>query len=133
MSVQHSGLNLGTTLSEQKLKQVLTELNPEIHFDMGAALNLTHPRIDEWQGVFWKGRHVTSMSRGVLPEFDMYQLVRRANGEHERGRIEMIGWRNTLESIVRQNIPGVTWESLCPKLGVDRKKFTGNPMDLVVA
>lgn len=123
----------GHQISEVELKQVLRGLNKDIHFDMGAALNLTHPRIGEWQGVFLNGRHLTSMGRGMLPEFNIYRTRKAPNGDVHRAMLLEIGWRHTLESLVRQRVPGVTWDALCIALGVDRKEFQGDPRELEVA
>jgi hypothetical protein len=127
----------GTAFHESVIKKALQELNPGFHFDMGAALNLYHPRIHEWQGVFVDGRHVSSLQRGVCPEFSVYRVREKPgmNGSviRERGECLFIGWRDTLERIVRERVSGVTWSALCAKLGVDRKVFTGDPRELEVA
>jgi len=126
----------GHAIHETDLKKALKELNPGFHFDMGANLNIFHPRIEHWQGVFLNGEHVSSMNRGLCPEFSVYKIVeRRTIGGtiKERGECMFIGWRDTLERIVRDGKAGVTWETLCMKLGVDRKVFTGDPRELEVA
>lgn len=122
----------GATMPEHRLKEVLKDLNSGMHFDLGGAHNLNHPRIGEWQGVFHQGRHLTAMSRGVLPEFNVYAVRDNEDGIKVRGEILRIGWRTTLEKIVRQNVPGITWDSLCAKLNIDYKKFVGSPIELEV-
>jgi hypothetical protein len=127
----------GNALHESVVKKALQELNPGFHFDMGAALNLWHPRITEWQGVFVDGRHVSTLQRGTCPEFTIYKVREQPDPQGRmvkvRGEVLFIGWRNTLERIVRERVNGVTWESLCGKLDIDRKVFTGDPRELEVA
>jgi hypothetical protein len=129
--------NFGHSLQDTELKKVLQELNPGIHFDMGANLNLYHPKIEQWQGIFFNGTHASSMQRGTIPEFNIYRQVdeRQKDGTtvKKRGECLFIGWRTTLENLVSKRIPGVTWEALCAKLRVDRKLFTGDPRELEVA
>lgn len=120
--------DFGQSISEAKLKQALVELCSDLHFDMGGKLDLYHPRISEWQGVFHNGRHVGTMGRGILPEFNVYGLFKG-----QRTHVLQVGWRTTLEHLVRSDVPGVTWPRLCLKLGIDYKKFTGRPTELEVA
>jgi hypothetical protein len=129
--------DLGQQIHEATLKKGLRELNPWLHFDMGAALNIHHPRIGEWQGVFYKGKNVSSMDRGSLPEYNVYAVKKVPefkDGEitHRvvRDRVLRIGWRTTLERLIRQNVPGITQETVCVKFGIDYKWFRDGATEL---
>ncbi len=65
---------MGTILDEVDIKRSLLELNPDFHFDLGGCLNIDHPYQIIRQGVFFKGRHLCSMDRGLIPEFAIYSL-----------------------------------------------------------
>jgi len=110
--------DFGRMISSFDIEKGLKELNPGLHFDMGGKINLSHPRIDEWQGVFYNGRHICSMSREAVPEFDVWWMHKITG---ERMYIKQIGWRGTFEILVRKRIPGINWDSLRAKFGVDRK------------
>jgi len=129
--------DFGKSIHEIELKRVLQELNPGIHFDMGGNLNLHHPKIEKWQGIFYNGQHLSSMQRGTVPEFNVYKQIEEVQPDGTklkgRGEVMFIGWRTTLENMVHKKIPGVTWDALCAKLKVDRKVFTGDPRELEVA
>lgn len=143
------GLDYGLKFDEVLLKQTLQALNPSLHFDMGAALNLYHPKrgpedfsglddadvrdvVKGWQGVFLNGKHLTSMDRGEIPEYNVYRLVTLPSGFKEPGEVLRIGWRTTLENLVRARVPGVTWDALRLALGVDRKELIGPQKELMV-
>ena len=71
----------GQTLSQVNVERGLRELNAGFHFDMGVKLGLgethngIHPMQDIRQGVYFTGRHICSMDRGVLPEFKLWSMV----------------------------------------------------------
>lgn len=67
---------LGQMIEDTEIKRACRACNPEIHFDMGVCLNIWHPRQDELQGVFWKGRHIASMDRGNVPEWPLWTVSR---------------------------------------------------------
>lgn len=119
--------SFGETLDEFHIKKTLRSMNPGMHFDMGACLNLYHPRMDEWQGVFYNGEHICAMDRGVIPEYDIWRLDPKTN---ERIYVLRIGWRSTFELIVRKRLPRITWESLCRAFRVDMKRYDGEVMEL---
>lgn len=119
----------GETLDSQTIIKVLRELNPDLVFDPAGNLGYYHPQMGSRMGVWHNDRHVASLERGAaVPEFNVWGLV---NGK--RSHIVRIGWRHTLEKMTQMNIPGVTWESLCRKLKIDRKVFTGDPLEIAVA
>lgn len=62
-------------MGEVDVKRGLQELNPDLHFDMGTALNQWHPHQAIRQGVFYAGRHVCSMDRGSLPEYKIWDVM----------------------------------------------------------
>lgn len=127
----------GEQLHELTVKKALQHLCPSIHFDMGGCLDIWHPKINRWQGVFHAGRHVGSMGRGWLPEFNLYREEMIADGirdgEMGRGELLEIGWRHTLEKLVRKQIPGVTWFALCQQLNVDYRRFEGDVSELNIS
>jgi hypothetical protein len=64
----------GKSLHEGTIKKGLRELNSEIHFDMGTALNQWHPMQSTRQGVFYKGHHICSMDREMVPEYKVWTV-----------------------------------------------------------
>lgn len=69
-----TGVDFGRSIDSSVIEQGLRELNPDIHFDMGADLGMWHPRIDSRQGVFYRGNHICSMDRGMVPEFKIWTV-----------------------------------------------------------
>ena len=64
----------GDCLDSVTVEAGLSDLCPGIHFDMGGKLNLDHPYIESRQGVFYQGRHICSMDRGMIPEFKVWTV-----------------------------------------------------------
>ena len=121
----------GDQLHELALQGALRRLSPGFHFDLGANLNIWHPKINRWQGVYHSGRHIAAMGRGVLPEFNLYREEPLDDGSGlGRGELLEIGWRTTCEQVARKWIPGVTWAEISKELGVDYKMFIGDPSEL---
>jgi hypothetical protein len=121
----------GQQLHELTLVKALQRLDPSIHVDMGAALNIWHPKINRWQGVFRAGKHIGAMSRGFLPEYNLYREVIN-DGVPDRAELLEVGWRTTIENIARYRLPGLSAYEICRELGVDYKKFTGDPNELSI-
>jgi len=115
----------GHTIHESVLKRGLRELCPDVHFDMGAALGIWHPRIDEWQGIFVNGRHIGSMDRGDIPEFTIYQIV---DGTPEK--VLRVGWRDMLHQLTKRDVQAFSWFNFCRVFNIDYKKFVGAERDL---
>jgi len=67
---------MGITLQESNVKSFLQEMNPEIHFDMGACLGLWHPYMQFRQNIFYRGGSVGAMDRNVLPEVPIWSMKR---------------------------------------------------------
>jgi hypothetical protein len=63
---------MGRTMQESTFKAKLRELNPEIHFDLGACLNIWHPFKDTRQNVYYRGNSLCAMDRGTLPEVPVW-------------------------------------------------------------
>ena len=118
----------GTMMSEQKLKDGLRSLNPDVHFDLGAAHNLWHPRIAEWQGIYVNGRHLGTMDRGLIPEWTI--SVRDSDGEAYM--VSRVGWRETLQALSQRSVPGFTWPNFCRVFGIDYMKYNGSQSELQV-
>lgn len=125
--------DFGKTLDVTTLKAGLKKLNSSIQFDPGGRLGIYHPRQDEWQGVYLNDKHITSMDRGpVVPEYNVWELKKNAlSGQFERTKILRIGWRFTMEKMVRKGV--VTWPDLCKMFDVDYKRFNGHISELEVA
>jgi hypothetical protein len=73
---------LGATLSSVEIEKGLRELCPDIHFDMPnnleeAAFVAQTARFDainaNRQGVYWNGRYLTGMDRGLVTEFKVWE------------------------------------------------------------
>ena len=133
MITNENRVELGQGMWDTALKKALQSLNPGVHFDMGACLNIYHPNMDIWQGVFFRGKHVGSMDRGWIPEYNVYDMVRRPDGKKDYRKVNRIGWRTTLQRIVNKRIPGVTWDTLCPALNIEYKHFRGHKSEIEVA
>jgi hypothetical protein len=118
--------DFGQYFLEEQIKAGLLRLCPDLHFDMGGNLGLYHPRIEEWQGVFHLGRHICSMSRGVIPEYDVWALDKF----NQKSHVLRIGWRTTFEHMTRKEVPGVTWDALQREFRIDRKRYLGNVLEL---
>ena len=67
---------MGHTLQEATVKVVLRRMNPDIHFDMGAALGIWHPYMETRQNVFYRGKSVVGMDRRTLPEVPIWSTTR---------------------------------------------------------
>ena len=115
----------GEMKHESELKAGLRRIEPDVHFDLGAALNIWHPRIDEWQGIFIRGRHVGTMDRGLIPEFTIFELI---DGLPEK--VLRVGWRDTLQGLTKRGVPGFTWDRFCREFGIDYRKFRGDSAEL---
>lgn len=69
---------MGTTLQEDAVKSYLRSVNPDIHFDMGANLNLWHPMIECRQGLCYRGKTICAMDRRTLPEIPIWTITKDA-------------------------------------------------------
>jgi hypothetical protein len=81
----------GHSIHEGVIKKGLRELNADIHFDMGTNLNQWHPLQGTRQGVFYKGTHICSMDREMVPEYKVWnvdeQVVQCSLGEADDERV----------------------------------------------
>lgn len=86
---------MGTTMHESVVKRGLKELCPDIHFDMGACLNIWHPYRESRQNVYWKGSSLAALDRGTVPEVPVWStrrdLVEIPSWEVREGEIAMYG------------------------------------------
>lgn len=121
--------SFGHTLHEQTIKAGLVKLNSGIHFDMGANLNKYHPRIDDWQGIYYCGQHLTTMDRGVIPEYSIWAMDKFGQKTH----IMRLGWRTTLFKLARKNIRGLDWANFCRVFTIDYKAHRGHAFSQKVA
>ena len=67
---------MGRTIFDADIKAYLRECNPDIHFDMGVALNRWQPHQKRWQGVFFRGKHIVAMDRGMISENPIWSVKR---------------------------------------------------------
>ena len=132
------GNSLGQSIDEVTLKKGLMELNPGIHFDVGGNLDLIHPMRDIRQGVWYNGRHMAPMDRGMIPEFKVW-ACREQKYFDEAGTLQKrmirthilrIGWQHTFDRLIRRGIPGVTRESLSKKFNLPIKFYLGSLGDI---
>ena len=65
---------MGLTLDSAEICRVLRELNVGFHFDLGGNHNIWHPKVEKRQGVFFNGKHICSMDRGMVPEFPIHSV-----------------------------------------------------------
>jgi hypothetical protein len=124
-----SKYELGHTLTEHELKTGIRELNPDMHFDLGGRLNLDHPSMNIWQGVWYGKKHITTMDRDTvtpIPEYEVWTLKSEWDPATKtiakvRDSIVRWGWRNLFADLDRARIPGVSLLSLCNKFKVSVK------------
>ena len=114
-------IHFGEMMHESKLKRGLMALNPDVHFDLGAAHNIYHPRIEEWQGIFLRGRHLGTMDRGLIPEFTIYEMI---DGLPEK--VLRVGWRDTLHGLTQRGVPEFNWIAFCHEFGIEYRVFLGD-------
>lgn len=65
----------GHTLSYPVVEKGLQELQPGIHLDMGPKLGMEHPFMAERAGVYYEGRHICSIDRGIIPEYKVWTQI----------------------------------------------------------
>ena len=128
--IGNGSIDYGKRLDNRRIKNGLRKLNADIHFDVGGKTNKFHPSIDKMEGVFHKGKHITSLERGPsVPEFNVMQGM--TVGEepfYQKVWVPRnVGWRHTFKRLVDSNIPGITWDTLCAEFAVERKYFMGMP------
>lgn len=76
-------IRLGQSLSASDIKRGLVELNPQISFDAATnrpsdyhfVLQGGDNKSNTHGGVFYNGRYVCSMGRGVIPEHDVWSMT----------------------------------------------------------
>lgn len=122
------GKDFGQSIHETKIKAGLQEINPLLSFDVGGNLGIFHPKMGRFQGVFLNGKHICSMSREMVPEFNVWKQLVHPDGTPYRSHVIMVGWRTTFERLVRKGV--VTWDQIQKQFGVERKNFTGNIAEL---
>lgn len=122
--------DMGAPMSELAIKKGLQELNNNLVFDMGGTKNKFHPMIETRQSVYLAGgdgygRFITSMSRGMVPEWSIWG-VKEQNGRSERSHVVRVGWRWTFSRLVKKQVPNVTWDTLRAKFNIDVKQIPQN-------
>lgn len=120
-------MECGQMLDESSIKKGLRELNPNLEFDLPGRLGDWGCMNPKRQGVTLHGRHICTMDRNLIPEYNVWALSRMPDGTKQKTHVEMVGWRHTFERLVRRRVPGVTWDALERKFGVQRK--LPNPVD----
>ena len=66
----------GRSLDSSVIETGLRQLNKGFHFDVGGNLGLMHPFIEDRMGVWFEGRHLVSMDRGIVPEVKIWSRIR---------------------------------------------------------
>jgi len=90
---------MGRRIHEVDIKNGLARVIPDINFDMGARLDIVHPMMNVRQGVFVRGRHITSMDRGMIPE-NQITVKDPVNRIHRNDTVWRVGWRKTFDDLV---------------------------------
>jgi len=67
-------VDYGKTLDSTIIERGLRSLNPDLHFDLAAAIGQVHPYIMDRQGVYYKGKHICAMDRGPVPEYKIWDV-----------------------------------------------------------
>ena len=179
----------GNALNSVVIERGLQELQPGLHFDWATKEGKWHPYQSTRQGVFYQGKHICSMDRGIVPEFKIWSVKEQivpasiAEADNEdvhvhykvippqhpgyldlwdaaskgrleeyrvrtdgnliqlsafriqkaRHRIVRVGWRHTFERLLKEDIPGITRQSLAAKFSVDMYKIPVGPLNEIVA
>ena len=114
--------DFGTMLGEHTLKAGLIDLNPNLQFDVAGRIDAMWAMNMKRQSVYCGDRHICSMDRGdSIPEYNVWALVTLPDGSKQKTHIIKVGWRHTFERLVKRHIPGITWDALSSKFGVERK------------
>ena len=66
--------DFGKPIAFETIKAGLQELCPGLHFDMGGALGMWHPQIAMRCGVYYEGRHLSPIDRGMVPEYKVWSM-----------------------------------------------------------
>lgn len=70
------GIDLGRSIDSAIIERGLRELCPSLDFDLAGRKDQLHPYINDRQGVYYDGRHICSLDRGVVPEFKIWDVKR---------------------------------------------------------
>lgn len=70
-------VDFGSKLEAAVIERGLRELNPDITFDVATNQGGKHPWQERCQGVFFRGKHVCSMDRGIVPEIMVWASFKR--------------------------------------------------------
>mgnify|MGYP001405656824 CR=1 FL=1 len=78
-------MSFGRTIDSSVIQRGLMELNSGFSFDMANRLSEWRPVLGagfkKWnptrQGVYYLGRHICSMDRGLVPEFPQFKVIER--------------------------------------------------------
>ncbi|RLB37674.1 MAG: hypothetical protein DRH30_12780 [Deltaproteobacteria bacterium] len=132
-----SQLERGEKMNVHRIKRTLQSLNIGIHFDILGKQDIGAPNRDKWMGVFYRGRHVGTLDRGIegnAPEFNTYEMKKVPRGKPEEiDYCEHVGWRTTFEKLAVSNIPNVDWGTICRAFNIDYKRVRGHASSLKVA
>ena len=122
--------DFGKTIPEHEFKRALLKINSCIHFDVAGRMNWVHPQIATRQSVYWNNRFVAPMERGMLPEFNVWGVLTDSLGNKRRSHIVRVGWRHTLHTMIARGVPNLNWDNICLILGVRKKDFVGDQMEM---
>jgi hypothetical protein len=117
MSIVQQGMELGRPLDEATVKTGLQEMNPDLHFDLAAAIGQIHPFINDRQGVYLYGSHICAMDRGMIPEYKIWtQRTIRVEGQWAEADLNTasIQWR-----VVRRGEEGFEDKKILATTGSD--------------
>jgi len=91
---------LGQAFDEITLKAAMIRLNSQVHFDLGGNLNIWHPYQDGKQGIFFRGRHVCSMDRGIIPQAPIWST----KTEGMRAQAKDMTWAELTDPMTMQEV-----------------------------
>jgi hypothetical protein len=70
-------IDFGRKLESSVMERGLRELCPDITFDHATNHGQAHPWQERCQGIFFRGRHVCAMDRGLIPEITVWARFKR--------------------------------------------------------
>ena len=91
----------GATLDYVTVCSGLREINSGIHFDVAVAHGGSHPYEAVRAGVFYQGKHICSIDRGVIPEFKVW--------DQEMGHVDI-----PMSEIEKHENTSVIWMQVKP-------------------
>ena len=113
------GVDFGQKISSVEIERKLKELCPDITFDVATNHGSEHPYQERLQSVYFRGRHICSMDRGIVPEITIWANFKKiveipwyaadredASISYEEVLPDTPGYRDLYEEAKKESDPG---------------------------